>query len=198
MLEVWTRSRAVLSVRGLLAVAFGILVVAWPNKNWFTLLSLYSAYALADGIALFVQAAKGGSAQRSDPWPLLLVAVLGVGAGIATLYYWGARPDLRVPDLPLVNPQLIALMAWAIARGIYELTAAIRLRREIAGEWLLSGAAVLSVVLAILLAVQFASAVPQLTWLTALCLIAAGALYFALSLRLARSDGGLPRGALRG
>jgi uncharacterized membrane protein HdeD (DUF308 family) len=87
MLEVRTRSRWWVSIRGLVAIVFAVRAVAWPDKAWFTLLSLYTYYALVDGIALFIQATKGGRARRVDPWPLLFVAILGVAAGIGTLFY---------------------------------------------------------------------------------------------------------------
>lgn len=192
MLEVWTRSRSWLNVRGLIAVVFGVLVVAWPNKDWFTLLSLYSAYALTDSIALFIQASKGGSARRTDPWPLLVVAILGIATGIATLYYWAARSDARVPDLPMVNPQVMVLFAWAVARGIYELASSVRLRRLIEGEWFMAGAGLLSLLLALLFVLQFGTRTPALIWITSLCLVVAGVLYVALSVKLSHSDKGFP------
>jgi uncharacterized membrane protein HdeD (DUF308 family) len=190
--EVWTRSRWWLSLRGLVAIVFAVLVVAWPDKDWFTLLSLYTGYALVDGIAIFMQATKGGAARRTDPWPLLVVAILGIAAGLATLYYWGARPDERTPDLPIVSPQFVVLFAWAIARGVYEITASVRLRKEIEGEWLLASAGTLSIVFAVLLAILFGARITPLIWATAVCLIAAGVLYLALSIRLTHLHKGSP------
>jgi uncharacterized membrane protein HdeD (DUF308 family) len=81
---------------------------------------------------------------------------------------------------------LIVLITGAIARGLYEITASVRLRKEIEGEWLLAAAGALSIVFAVLLAVLFSAEISPLVWATTGCRIAAGVLYVALGLRLAR------------
>ncbi len=73
-----------LETRGLLAIAFGIIAVAWPGITLMVLLTLFGVYALLDGIFGIV------AAFTSKPWWLYLVLGLaGIAAGIVTFAYPG-------------------------------------------------------------------------------------------------------------
>ena len=50
-------------------------------------------------------------------------------------------------------PQLLFIAGWAIATGVMQIVGAIKLRKEIEGEWLLIASGVLSVAFGVLLAV---------------------------------------------
>ncbi len=70
---------------------------------------------------------------------------MGVGAGIVTF----ARPAITAVTL------LVIIALWALVTGILEIVGAIRLRKEIRGEWLLVLSGVLSLVFAYILYVTF-------------------------------------------
>ena len=72
---------------------------------------------------------------------MLLAGIFGVGAGMVTLFY----PALTALSL------LYCIAFWSIASGVAEIMAAIRLRKEIEGEWMLALAGLISVVFGIFL-----------------------------------------------
>jgi uncharacterized membrane protein HdeD (DUF308 family) len=129
-----------LALRGVAAIIFGILAFVWPGTTLFTLVILFGAFAIANGILSLVLAAK---APRGYPrfGSLVLGGILGIVAGIFT-FFW--------PGITLLG-LLILIAAWAIATGILEIVAAIKLRKELNHEWLLVFAGVLSVAFGVLL-----------------------------------------------
>src|SRR4029079_3626110 len=96
----------VVMLRGLTAIAFGLLAVAWPGITLRQLVVLFGLYALVHG-ALSLAAAAGHRGQRGC---MLLVTegIVGIFAGIATL-------QTRGP-----SPMAFALLVWmwAVASGI--------------------------------------------------------------------------------
>jgi uncharacterized membrane protein HdeD (DUF308 family) len=112
------------------------------------------AYALADGI-LGIWIAIAGRDEHEHRWVLLLWGLIGIGVGILTLLVPG------VTALAL----LFYVAIWAVATGVLQIVAAIRLRKEIEGEWLLILGGIASVVFgAILMARPLAGAL-ALLWL---------------------------------
>src|SRR5271166_2383646 len=115
-----------LLLRGLIAIAFGVLCWVQPWISLVALVFLFGAYILADGI-LGVWAAFAGRTENEDWWLLLLWGLVGIGVGILTFM----APDITALAL------LFYIAIWAIATGVLQIMAAIRLRREISDEWLL-------------------------------------------------------------
>src|SRR5215813_7130203 len=60
-------------LRGLCAVLFGVLAFIWPGVTLVTLVLLYGAYALADGVLALIAAVKGGA--PAPRWWLALVGL---------------------------------------------------------------------------------------------------------------------------
>jgi uncharacterized membrane protein HdeD (DUF308 family) len=125
-------------LRGMIAVLFGIAVLAWPGLVFTTLLVTFGIFCLADGVLGIWAAFAGGSEHR---WLQLVWALVSVGAGLATLLVPG------VTALAL----LFYIGAWAVTTGVLQIVSAIQLRREIEGEWLLMLSGLLSVLFGILL-----------------------------------------------
>lgn len=91
--------------------------------------------------------------------------------------------------LTLFHPGVTALALlfyiaiWAVATGVLEIVAAIRLRKEIEGEWLLGLAGLASVAFGVLLVLQPAAGALAVLWLIAAYAIVFGALLVVLAFR---------------
>lgn len=125
-------------LRGVVTLLFGILVLAWPGLAFATLLLMFGAFCLADGVVGVWAAISGGSDHR---WLQLVWALVSIGAGLATLLVPG------VTALAL----LFYMGAWAVTSGVLQIVSAIQLRREIEGEWLLMLNGLLAVLFGLLL-----------------------------------------------
>lgn len=156
----------VLLLRGVVAVIFGLLVFARPGPSLSVLLLLFGAFAMADGLLGTWTAIT--HREDHENWILLLIGgLVGIGIGALTLFY----PGITALGL------LFYIAIWAMTTGVIEIVAAIRLRKQIQGEWRLVAAGLLSVGLGTLLIVQPGAGVLGLLWL-----IASFALVFGLSL----------------
>jgi uncharacterized membrane protein HdeD (DUF308 family) len=115
--------------RGLLAIAVGIVSVAWPNITVGAFVILFAIYAF---IAAGTEALRAFSSDRAGPvFGHLLLALLSLAAGIVALVWPG------ITALVLV----IWVAAWAGVTGVVEVTIAFR-HGATAGEralWALTG-----------------------------------------------------------
>jgi uncharacterized membrane protein HdeD (DUF308 family) len=184
MLEALTRNWWAVALRGVFAVIFGLLALIWPGITILVLVALFGAYCLVDGViaigtALFGGAAMfEGAAAGRRPW-LVVEGIAGVIAGIITF----AWPNITTLAL------LWLIAFWALVTGVMEIVAAIRLRRELQGEWLLILSGALSVVFGILLIVWPASGALALVTLIAIYALIFGVALIALGFRLRRVHG---------
>jgi len=159
------RSWWLLLLRGIAAVAFGVLTFIWPQISLVSLILVYGIYALVDGVLALIAAIRGGG--FAPRWWLALGGVISIlVAGVA--FAW---PGLTA----LVLVYLIGF--WSILRGVLEIVGAIRLRNEIANEWSLGAAGVLSVIFGLILVFMPGAGALGLLWL-----IAAWAVLFGLLL----------------
>jgi uncharacterized membrane protein HdeD (DUF308 family) len=134
---------------------------------------LFGAYALIDGI--FSIAGAWRAARAHERWGVLILeGVVGIIAAVVTV----AWPGITALSLVFV------VAAWAVVTGIFEIAAAVRLRRYIKGEWLLILGGIASVVFGILLAMSpLVGALVLAIWLGVYALIF-GAMLVGLGLRL--------------
>jgi len=129
MSGMFTKNWGLMLLRGIVAILFGILAITRPVKTLGVLVLLFGAYALVDGFCALFSAISGWK-HREDRWLLLLEAFIGIGVGFATLH----APFITAVAL------IFFIAAWALGTGVLKIVAAIRLRKEIAGEpWLVLG-----------------------------------------------------------
>jgi uncharacterized membrane protein HdeD (DUF308 family) len=173
MLAVYTSSWWALLLRGIAAVLFGVLAFVWPGITLTVLVLLWGAYAFVDGAFAIAAGIKSHGESRRW-WVLLLEGILGVAAGIVAF----AVPGITA----LVLLMLIA--AWAIVTGVFEIVAAIQMRKYIKGEWLLILAGIASVLFGVLLFINPGAGALAVIWLIGAYAIVFGVIMIALSLRL--------------
>jgi uncharacterized membrane protein HdeD (DUF308 family) len=162
-----------LTIRGIVAILFGVFTFLWPAITLTVLALLFGAYALVDGI-LNILAVIRGEHEQQRWWVLLLEGIVSLGAGLVT-FFW---PGITVLAL------IYVLAAWAVLTGLLEFAAAIELRKYITGEWLLALAGIASVIFGFLLIFRpFAGAIVIAWWIGAYALVF-GALLIVLSFRL--------------
>jgi len=139
-IESLARNWWMLAVRGATAIVFGLLTLLMPGVSLAALILLFGSYALVDGIFNVVAAIRRRSGE-SPWWALLLEGLVSIGAGIVTF----AMPGLTAIVL------LYVIAAWAVVTGVLEVVAAVRLRKQITGEWWLGASGALSVIFGVLL-----------------------------------------------
>ena len=131
-----------LALRGAIAILFGLAALLRPGIALQALILLFGAYALVDGVFSIV-GVFGGTRGGTPRWLLFVEGVAGILAGLIAF----ALPQLTAVLL------LYLIAVWAIVTGIAEIAMAIRLRREIRGEWAMIVGGALSVLFGVLLAV---------------------------------------------
>jgi len=161
-----------LLLRGLVAIAFACLIWLQPGLSLAALILLFGAYSMADGI-LGVAGAVTSPREHEYRWLMLLEGLLGIGVGLLTFLAPG------VTALAL----LFFIAVWAIGTGVLEIAAAIRLRKEIEGEWFLILSGLASVVFGVLLMSQPGAGALALLWLIAIYAFVFGILLVILAFK---------------
>ena len=181
--EVLAKNWWLILLRGIMAVAFGVLAFVWPGITLLALVFLFGAYALIDGILSIIAAARNRGTTAPTGW-LAFIGVLGLLAGLAT-FFWPGITALAL---------LVLIAVWSILQGLFTIAGAIRLRREIEGEWLLIVSGLLSVTFGALVLLRPGAGALAVVWIIGAYAVAFGLLEIALSLRLHRHVG-VPRTA---
>ena len=163
-----------LLLRGIAAIAFGVLAFVWPGLTLVTLTLLWGAYALMDGIIAICAAFNASDGDAGPRWWLGLSGVVSILAGVVTFYYTGTTT--------LVLLMFIAV--WAIIIGALQIWGAIALRKVLQQEWLLILNGVLSIAFGVILMAQPGPGALAFVWMIAWYAIIFGGLYIALALKL--------------
>ncbi len=157
------RTGWLLIIYGVISVLFGLSALIWPGSTVVALAWAFGVMALAEGItSVFALFQRTVAVSRG--W-LMLYALASIVFGLLAIWH----------PLAVANVLLLFIAAWLIVAGIYRIVFAVRVRKEIRGEWLIA----LSGVLAIVLGVMFA-AYPVAGLLTVAIWIGAAALIYGV------------------
>jgi uncharacterized membrane protein HdeD (DUF308 family) len=148
------------ALRGLLGILFGIIAFALPGVTMLSLVIVFAAYAIMDGVFAIIAAVR--AAEHHQRWTLfLLEGVIGILAGVLA-FLW--------PALTIVV--FITLVAfWALFTGGLMLAAAFRLHADHGRWWFVLGGIASIVYGALLLIAPLIGAVVLTWWIGAYALI---------------------------
>jgi len=175
----------VLVIRGCLGVGLGIVAFVWPGITLASLVILFGAYALVDGVMAIVATVR--ALESHERWgAFLLEGIAGIAAGLLTM----AWPAITAVWL------IYLIGAWAVVTGVFEIIAAVKLRKHFAGEWLLALTGVASLIFGVvIMAAPLAGALVIAIWVGAYAFVF-GVLLIALGFRLRTWVHGHPAGSL--
>jgi uncharacterized membrane protein HdeD (DUF308 family) len=161
------------TLRGVVGIVFGILALIFPGPTILSLVLLFSAYMLVDGIFGIISAVRA-IRRKEDRWGLLIFeGLLDIATGVVA-FLW---PGLTV----VAFVWLIA--AWAIISGGLMTAAALRLNIEHGRWWLVLGG-LLSLAYGVLLIITPLVGAVVFTWWLGAYVLVFGVALVSLSLKL--------------
>ena len=163
-----------LLLRGLVAIAFGVIAFFWPDITLVALTYLFGIYAIVDGVVAIWAAFNAPLGDAGPRWWLGLSGVVSILAGIAAFAYTGMTT--------LVLLMVIAI--WAIIIGIVQIWGAIELRKILDDTWLLGLTGALSIAFGVIMIAKPGAGAVALVWTIGWFAIVFGGLYIALAFRL--------------
>ena len=162
-----------LVLRGVLGILLALAAFALPGVTIAVLVTVWGVYALVDGVFAIVSAVR--AAKGKHRWgAFLFEGLLGILAGLIAIFN------------PLLTAGLFVYMiaVWALLTGVLEIVAAIRLRREIQGEWLLILTGALSILFGFAIMMNPVAGAVVLVWWIAAYGLVFGILLIVLGFRL--------------
>jgi uncharacterized membrane protein HdeD (DUF308 family) len=143
---------AMVFLRGIVAVLFGLTALFWPGLTLFVLLVCFGVYALVDGLLAIVAGIRASGGRR---WLLLVEGTLGFLAGLVVLFWPGTTALVLV----------YVISAWAIFTGLLKVLMGVAFRRKIENGWLMILGGLLSVLFGIILGAMPGAGLVTLVWL---------------------------------
>ena len=165
-------------IRGIAAIVFGVIAFVYPGLTIATLVLFFGAWVLIDGIFRIVGAIGHRASDPDWGWQLV-IGILGIVVGLLTFH----APQITALAL------VIYIAAWALLIGASEIAIAVKMRREIKGEWFLILMGLASIVFAVLLLWNPIAGAAAVIWLIAWYAVVIGilAIFFGFRLRSLRT-----------
>ena len=147
-------------LRGIFGIIFGLLAFLFPGPTMLSLVLLFSAYMLVDGVAGIISAVR--AMRRKDEWGLLIFeGLLNIAVGVAA-FIW---PGLTVLAFVLM------VAAWAIISGALMMASGFRLKLDHGRWWMVLGGLLSLVYGALLVAMPLIGAVVLTWWMGAYAMV---------------------------
>ena len=162
----------VMALRGVLAIVFGIMALAMPVSTLISLILVFAAYMLVDGIFAIVASLR--AARHSKRWGALLFGgIVNIITGVLAAAWPGITALVFV----------VMTAAWSIISGSVMLVAAVRLKRD-HGRWWLALGGLASIAFGIILVLAPLAGAVVLTWWIGIYAFVFGIAMLVLAFRL--------------
>lgn len=169
-------------LRGVLAILLGIAAFLAPGLTLLAFTLVFAAFSFVDGAAMLVTGMRRAHSGTRPWWTMILPGMAGIAVGVIFLIW----PLLSTLAYAIATVLLIA--GWAIVTGALQIAAAIRLRKEIEGEWLLGLAGLFGLLLGFALIVMTAAqpglSILSIAWIIGFYALVTGVMLILLGLRL--------------
>ncbi len=139
MMESLQKSWWLVTVRGVLALLFGLLALFSPYIVIFSLITFFAFFAILSGFFILTLAFLG---ETDNKGLRILEGLIFLGAGIVVL----------LNPVSALGGIMIFIAAWAILSGLIQIIGAIKLRKVISNEWFMILNGVISILFGIVLA----------------------------------------------
>ena len=123
----WSGSWGAILTKGIFAIVFGVLAVAWPGMTLGVLIVIFGVFCLLDGLYTLIQSTTNRKTHKH--WKRSLAAgVFGTILGALVL------------TAPFITGLVVLyfIAAWAVVMGTMSIINAVRLRKQVAMGWPLS------------------------------------------------------------
>ncbi len=98
-----------------------------PDITWVTIAIFFGAYAFVDGVFAILATIRAAETHERW-WPFLIEGIVGILIAAIAFY------DINI----VIAALYLTIAAWAFLTGIFELVAAVQLRKQIANEILVN------------------------------------------------------------
>lgn len=162
-----------LVIRGLVALILGVVAFVWPGITLAALVILFGAYALIDGVVSLIGARKASRAH--ERWGVLVLeGIAGIVASVVAILWPGITAFALV----------VMMAAWALVTGVFEIAAAVRLRKHVSGEWLLALSGIVSILFGLAIMVFPLAGALAIAYIVGIYAFIFGVLLMVLGFRL--------------
>lgn len=157
---------------GICSLLFGIIALIWPGISLLSLIWLFAAFMVVQGIAICSGAWRTRK-QETNWWLLFLYGLLCIVSGVIAALY----PGLTTIILGFI------ISLNLLAGGLIQVIMAIHLRKEIKGEgWLILSGLITFGIGVYLLMIPGGGAIAML-WLIAVAAVVLGILFILLAIK---------------
>ncbi len=167
----WNAHWADFLLRGIIAIAFGLILFFYPGLSLAIFTKIFAAFAFVVGLISLLQAV---TIKDGRWWIRIIEGLIGIAVAAAVVAW---------PGLTLAMFGLILAFYWIIT-GMLDVSVAIAARKIIHGEWLLIAGGILSVVVGAILLVHPLAGVIALAQVIGLFNVAFGIMLVLLAIKL--------------
>ena len=158
-------------IRGLIGIAFGLILFFMPGISLLTFIMLFAAFAFVVGIISLLQAV---TIKDGRWWVRVIEGLIGIAAAVAVIVW---------PGLTLLTFAFVIAFYW-IFTGILDVITAIEAHKYIHGEWLLIAGGILSVIVGAILLAYPLQGIVALAQVIGIFNVAFGILLVLLAIKL--------------